>query len=107
MSCGHKCNCNTWGDHARSVTFSASAMPTRSQSKQPLHVDMVEKSWRDDMPAYKRLRRDGLQPRTIEGSAMLEAKACDRVEVESGKLFGEKLSMVKDVKAALGETSTK
>jgi hypothetical protein len=36
------------------------------------------------MPAYKRLRQDGLQPKTIEGAANLEKKAKEAWQVETG-----------------------
>lgn len=103
MSCGHECNCRTWGDHARSITFSATTSPTRTQNQKTINAYAAENSWKDDMPAYRRLRDDGLQPPMIEGSAVLEAKAADKVEVQDGRFYGKKLSLVKDVKRALGE----
>lgn len=39
------------------------------------------------MDAYKRLRRDGVQPKQIDGSARVEAGSHDRFEVEMGHLF--------------------
>lgn len=42
------------------------------------------KEWVRDMHAYKRLRDQGLQPKHIDGSAKLEARATDRLEVEMG-----------------------
>lgn len=44
------------------------------------------RGWVRDMEAYKRLRDQGLQPKRIDGSARLEAKASDRFEVEMGHL---------------------
>lgn len=32
----------------------------------------VERGWQKDMPAYKRLRREGLQPKRIDGAAEVE-----------------------------------
>lgn len=40
-----------------------------------------------DRDAYARLRREGLQPRTVGGSAELEATADHRHEVEMGHAF--------------------
>lgn len=40
-----------------------------------------------DRDAYARLRREGLQPRTVDGSAELEATADHRHEVEMGHTF--------------------
>jgi len=78
-------------------------MPSRGENSKVSNAYAAEKSWKDDMPAYRRLRREGLQPRTIEGSAYLETKATDRLEIEDGKLYGDKLSLVKDVKSLLPE----
>lgn len=50
-------------------------------------VDDREKRWDKDMPAYKRLRKQGLQPKTIDGAAHLEAKATTRFEIESGRVL--------------------
>jgi hypothetical protein len=36
------------------------------------------------MDAYKRLRKDGLQPKKIDGSHMVEAKAKESYQVETG-----------------------
>jgi hypothetical protein len=35
------------------------------------------------MPAYKRLRKQGYQPRGIDGSARLEATATSAAQIES------------------------
>lgn len=34
------------------------------------------------MPAYKRLRQEGLQPRSIDGAARLESTATTEAQVE-------------------------
>lgn len=44
----------------------------------------MEKRWNKDMPAYKRLRQNGLQPKQIDGSAELEKKAKHEWQVETG-----------------------
>ena len=41
-----------------------------------------EKRWNADMPAYKRLRQQGLQPRSIDGAAFVEKHADHRWQVE-------------------------
>lgn len=40
-----------------------------------------------DRDAYARLRSEGLQPRTVEGSAEIEATADHRHEIEMGHVF--------------------
>lgn len=82
--CGHPCNCRTYREHLLTIGFAASAMPTRKA--ETAATEAKEKRWEADIPAYKRLRRNGLQPQGIDGSARLEAKANDTIEVESGVL---------------------
>jgi hypothetical protein len=36
------------------------------------------------MPAYKRMRREGLQPKSIDGAAEVEKKAEYKWQVETG-----------------------
>lgn len=45
-------------------------------------VKQRDKQWSRDMPAYKRLRSQGLQPRQIDGSATLEKHANERWQIE-------------------------
>lgn len=91
MSCGHPCECPTYREHLLSIGFAASAMPTRRA--EAAKINATEKRWEADMPAYKRLRADGVQPKHIDGASRLEKHADHKLEVEAGKL-------VKDFKAA-------
>lgn len=84
MSCGKPCGCPTYREHLLSVGFAASAMPSR-------HGDVTDiKATQDalavDAPAYKRLRRNGLQPKGVDGCARIEALASHPAEVETGRL---------------------
>ena len=72
-------------DAVRSIVFGVGTMPTRHPGSQA--VEAREKRWEKDMPAYKRLRQQGLQPKTIDGAAHIEAKAETRFEVESGQVL--------------------
>jgi hypothetical protein len=47
--------------------------------------------WEADMPAYKRLRNDGVQPPRIDDSAALEAHATDQFEIDMGKLVPKEM----------------
>jgi hypothetical protein len=67
------------------VSFGSSSMPTRHPTAAA--TEAREKRWKKDMPAYKELRAQGLQPPRIDGSAELVAKAETRFEVESGKVM--------------------
>ena len=44
-----------------------------------------ERRWQRDMPAYKRLRQQGLQPRQIDGAAILEKHATEKWQIEGLK----------------------
>lgn len=50
-------------------------------------VNDREERWQKDMPAYKRLRQQGYQPKTIDGAARIEAGATTRFEIESGQVL--------------------
>jgi hypothetical protein len=60
-------------------------MPTRSGvGAQEAYIGGREK----DIAAYRRLRADGLQPKTTTGAAQLEARADSKWEVETGQMIG-------------------
>ena len=52
----------------------------------PHSKTLMEKRWDRDMPAYMRLRRNGLQPAQIDGCAELETRANTQIEVEMADL---------------------
>lgn len=60
-------------------------MPTRH----PGAADTAarEKRWSRDMPAYKTLRGQGVQPRGIDGCADVAVRAESKLEVESGQVM--------------------
>tara|TARA_B100000470_G_C19604184_1_gene308008 strand:- start:75 stop:362 length:288 start_codon:yes stop_codon:yes gene_type:complete len=69
-----------FAEKARSLRIAPSAMVTRSgASGDKTAWAKMEK----DLPAYKRLRDDGLQPPSVRGSADLEARAEDKADIES------------------------
>jgi len=45
-------------------------------------TEQKARGWDKDMPAYRRLRKQGYQPRSIDGSARLEATATSAAQVE-------------------------
>jgi hypothetical protein len=57
---------------------------TTTHGKEVEQTNKVERSWQKDMPAYKRLRREGLQPKRIDGAAEVEKKAEHKWQVETG-----------------------
>jgi hypothetical protein len=44
----------------------------------------TERNWQKDMPAYRRLRQEGLQPKSIDGAARIESRATEKWQVETG-----------------------
>jgi len=69
------------------VSVPASVTPTRRDgARHAKWVNETENRWHKDMPAYKRLVQDGLQPPRIDGCAELEAKASTRAEIELGRV---------------------
>lgn len=72
---------------ASSVMVAPSATPTRNDGARAADVNRTEDCWQRDMPAYRRLRADGLQPRGIDGCGDLEARAADPLEVTMGHVF--------------------
>jgi hypothetical protein len=55
---------------------------TRGQNVES--INKTERNWQKDMPAYKRLRKEGLQPKSIDGAAAIEKKAEHKWQVETG-----------------------
>jgi hypothetical protein len=51
----------------------------------------TDSRWDLDLPAYKRLRNDGVQPPRIDDSAALEAHATDQFEIDMGKLVPKEM----------------
>jgi len=80
------CNPDCFGCKAAGVSFSSSAMPTRSNVR---NTEVETAVMHKDVAAYKRLRKDGLQPKSVKGSAALEARADSRWEVETGQRIGD------------------
>jgi hypothetical protein len=70
-----------------SVAVAPSATPSRNGGGEAVATNAREDRWQRDMPAYKALRAQGIQPRQIDGAHELAAKAHDRMEVEMGHVF--------------------
>lgn len=70
-----------FGCRVAGISFGANTTTTKGQSV--AEINQRAKNWDKDMPAYKRLRKNGVQPKSIDGAAALEAKASTVAEVES------------------------
>lgn len=53
----------------------------------------AEAQWDNDIPAYKRMRANGLQPPRTAGCAYLEANATTEYEVTRGKVYKDKAQL--------------
>jgi hypothetical protein len=69
-----------FGCRVAGVSFGANESTTRGA--QVKAINQREKGWNRDMPAYKRLRDQGLQPRQIDGAALLESSATEKWQIE-------------------------
>ena len=96
-TCGKPCSCPSYRDHLRSISVSAQATPSRDRSRETVEAHAREKKWNKDMPAYRRLRDEGLQPPHIDGADKLEATATDKIEITAGKSLGNHLDTVKEI----------
>jgi len=67
------------------VYLSVAAMGTRSDAAD---IEAGTKIMHKDVAAYRRLRKDGLQPKSTKGAAALEQRANSRWEVETGMNLG-------------------
>jgi hypothetical protein len=59
---------------------------TTSRGSKVAEHNATERGWKKDMPAYKRLRANGLQPKRVDGAAEVERRAQEPWQVESGIL---------------------
>ena len=55
---------------------------TTTRGSTVAEINQREKNWSLDMPAYKRLRKEGLQPKTIDGCHAVEQLATSRHQIE-------------------------
>lgn len=63
--------------------------PSATGSEQAREVNEREARWHADMKSYRAIRRNGLQPKSIDGSAALEGRAEDQFEIQTGHLFNK------------------
>jgi hypothetical protein len=63
---------------------------TTSRGKVVEEINTTERNWKKDLPAYKRLRQNGVQPKKIDGAAEVERRATDSWQVQTGILPDKK-----------------
>lgn len=69
-----------WHCRMLSVSISSTAMPTRKV--QANNTILAANQFAKDEQAYRNLRKDGLQPRQVDGSAEIQARAETKAQVE-------------------------
>lgn len=62
------------------VNIAPSALEARGA--QARMTNEMEARWQKDMPAYKRMRNRGMQPKQIDGSADLENTVNDQLDID-------------------------
>lgn len=82
-----------------SPAIAADALPNKKHGVRA--IDETERGWDKDMPAYKRLREQGYQPKGVDGAAMAESQANHPLEIAMGRPLGKE----KDVRRAQEITS--
>lgn len=87
------------------VGIGTGTMPTRHPGSAA--IEAREKRWDKDMPAYKRLRQQGYQPKTIDGAAHIEASAETRFEIESGQVLPGQAGKIESAVQAIEEVTGK
>lgn len=80
-----ECSVNCWGCKVESISVAPSAMGTRhpQAARAAVKDPLLEK----DRDAYRRLRRNGEQPKHVGGSAFFEAKANESCEITIGQII--------------------
>lgn len=74
MSCPRGC-CDDYRTHIRGINIGSF----------PDAITYTERKWDKDMPAYKRLVEDGIQPPKIDGCYTMEREAVYAEEIELGR----------------------
>lgn len=74
MSCPKGC-CPDYKTHIRRVNVGGF----------PTQTTLTERKWDKDMPAFKRLCDDGLNPPRIDGAYVMERSATEKREIEMGR----------------------
>lgn len=69
------------------VNIAPSALETRGARVR--EIESTEGRWSTDMAAYKRMRNKGMQPNQIDGSAALEDRAGDQLDIQWQNLYKE------------------
>jgi len=76
-----------FGCKIKTVSFAASAMPTRSPDA--VRTEAWDKQLHKDRDAFKAMKEQGIQPARLRGAAELQDRAATKHEIETGKIIGD------------------
>ena len=100
------CAPDCFGCKIQTISFAPSAMPSRNM--EAAAKNEAEKQLQKDLPAYARLRSEGMQPKSTKGAAALEANATSKVEVETGVIMGQRAAQkIEDAKTTVAQIQGK
>lgn len=77
-----QCSPNCFACKVKTVSVAPSAMATRNPHA--ARTKVTDKRLHEDRDAYKRLRRDGVQPKAVKGAKTLETLATEHFEIKTG-----------------------
>lgn len=71
-----------FGCRIRTVAVSATAMPSRGGNRHVANSEQMERNWSKDHAAYRRMKKEGLEPKVLDGADHLEAVAKTPAQIE-------------------------
>lgn len=87
QSCKDPENCNLrYVEHLRGFSLTSEAMPTRGKNHEVVRTNIREKRWMRDIPAFKRLTKEGYDVPQIDGSALREKQGETPFDLEHRKV---------------------
>ena len=99
-----ECVDSCYGCKLESFTVAPSAMGTRHP--EAARAQVTDPQLEKDREAYKRLRRNGEQPKHVGGSAYIEATASESCEITTGTIISDQADR-KQFASAFAEMPTK
>ena len=83
---GSWCGPDCFGCKVASINISATVYATRPEKRAVVRQMVSDVETAKDLPAYKRLRKQGFQPKSTFGAAKLEAGATTEFEIAYGQV---------------------
>jgi hypothetical protein len=81
------------GCKVSTISVSATVLATRESAQLAVKTMNEEKAMSKDLPAYKRLRKQGYQPKSTFGAADLEARATTEFEISTGRVHADPVKL--------------